>query len=70
MMMLSKMREDIVKVMNESELPIDAVYFVLKDIMNEVVNQYNYYIEQDRAEMAAQESSAEVVEEQPQVEGE
>lgn len=40
-MELHKLKEKIVKDINESTLPIDAIYFVLKEILNSVSEIYN-----------------------------
>ena len=54
-MELNNLKEQIIQNINTSGLSIDAVYFVMKDIMNEIVNLYNQQIEIERA-AAAQES--------------
>lgn len=40
-MQLHELKEKIVKDINESNLPVDAVYFVLKEIINSVSLLYN-----------------------------
>lgn len=40
-MELDKLREKIIVDINESKLPIDAIYFVLKDILGETISEYN-----------------------------
>lgn len=44
-MVLNNFRKEIIEKINKSGLSIDCVYFVLKDIMNDVVVQYNQLIE-------------------------
>ena len=39
-MLLKDLEEKIIQNINESNLPIDAVYFVMKSIMQEVNNKY------------------------------
>ena len=55
-MILNDFKNNLVKNIQESNLPIDAIYFVMKDIMNEVINTYNSVLEQKKnaAETAAQ----------------
>lgn len=40
-MILRDMRKQVENIINQSGLPIDAIYFVLKDILNEVTEIYN-----------------------------
>lgn len=40
-MQLHELKEKIVKDINESNLPIDATYYVLKEILNTVTSLYN-----------------------------
>lgn len=40
-MTLTELRKNIVDIVNQSDLPIDGIYFVMKDIMNEIVGIYN-----------------------------
>ena len=40
-MFLRDMRKKVEDIINQSGLPIDAIYFVLKDILNEVTEIYN-----------------------------
>ena len=40
-MILRNLRKQIEDIINQSGLPIDAIYFVLKDILNEVTEIYN-----------------------------
>ena len=39
-MKIDNFYQDILKVVNTSNLPIDAVYFVLKEVLNEVSEKY------------------------------
>lgn len=40
-MILRDTRRNIEKILNESGLPIDAIYFIIKDIYNEVIEIYS-----------------------------
>ena len=40
-MILRNLRTQFENIINQSGLPIDAIYFVLKDILNEVSEIYN-----------------------------
>ena len=60
-MILDNLKNKIIEVVNESNLPVDAIYFVMKDIMSEIVEQYNITLQQEQsAATAAQESQTEV----------
>jgi hypothetical protein len=65
-MIFTDLRKALVKLINESGLPIDAVYFILKDLMAEATEQYNIALQQEQnAAAAAQESQTEVPESEP-----
>lgn len=59
-MMLDDFKNDIYRLINESTLPIDAVYYVMKDILNDVANAYNRQLEMERAAAASQVESDEI----------
>jgi len=65
-MILNDLRVNITKVLNQSGLSIDVIYYVMKDIMNEVTSLYNQQLQLEREQnaAAAQESKEEVQEEQ------
>ena len=65
-MILNDLRVNITKVLNQSGLSIDVIYYVMKDIMNEVTNLYNQQLqlEQQQNAAAAQEAKEEAQEEQ------
>lgn len=52
-MILRDTRRNIEKILNKSGLPIDAIYFIVKDIYNEVIDIYNNEIEAEE-QVAAQ----------------
>lgn len=52
-----ELRQKISDIINQSGLPIDGVYFILRDILNEVIEIYNQQLQQQNAAMAAQESA-------------
>lgn len=52
-MILNDFKDKIYKDINESNLSIDAIYYVMKDIMNDIVNAYNRQIEYENAEAAS-----------------
>lgn len=52
-MILRDFRKQLEKVINESGLPIDAVYFVLKDILNEATQIYENTIREEEQQQAA-----------------
>mgnify|MGYP006988842635 CR=1 FL=1 len=51
-MILNDLRKNISDLINESQLPIDAVYYVMKDIMSEIITIYNQQIEMENAAAA------------------
>lgn len=51
-MILYKFRKDLENLINNSGLPIDAAYFVLKDIMYEMDNIYKQEIKKEEIEAA------------------
>lgn len=60
-MNLMELRQNISTVINQSELPIDGIYFVLKDILSEVAEICNQQIQKNEA--TAQQSQESVKEE-------
>lgn len=44
-LIIEDFKHSIVDTVNQSGLPIGIVYYVMKDIMNELVNNYETYIE-------------------------
>lgn len=63
-MELNNFKQQIIKDINTSGLTIDAVYFVLKDVMNEVVGLFNKQVEMESAAVA-QESKNETKDLEP-----
>lgn len=53
-MLLRDLEQKIVKVINESGLPIDAIYFIMKSLMTEIEQKYNEYCRIEDAEAAQQ----------------
>ena len=53
-MLLRDLEQKIVKVINESGLPIDAIYFIMKSLMVEIEQKYNEYCRAEDAEVAQQ----------------
>lgn len=60
-MILYNFRKDLENLINNSGLPIDAAYFVLKDIMREIDSIYTQEIEREEIE-AAQAAAAQAQE--------
>lgn len=54
-MVLKDFRKQIENVINQSELPIDAVYFVFKDIFNEVTQIYENIAKEEELQTALKE---------------
>lgn len=53
-MLLRDLEQKIVKVINESGLPIDAIYFIMKSLMAEIEQRYDEYCRTEDAEVAQQ----------------
>ena len=46
-MVLRDLRKNIEDIVNQSNLSIDCIYFVFKDLMNEIENIYNQEIQRE-----------------------
>ena len=46
-MVLRDLRKNIEDIVNQSKLSIDCIYFVFKDLMNEIENVYNQEIQRE-----------------------
>ena len=46
-MVLRDLRKNIEDIVNQSNLSIDCIYFVFKDLMNEIENVYNQEIQRE-----------------------
>lgn len=40
-MLLTDIRTKVIEILNNSQLPIDAIYYIMKDIMREIELVYN-----------------------------
>jgi len=49
-MILNEFRKKLINTINESNLSIDCVYFVLKDVLSNVTELYNNQLEQEKIE--------------------
>ena len=58
-MILRNFRKQIENIINQSGLPIDAIYFVVKDILNEVSEIYNNEVTKEEMQKIEQENSKE-----------
>ena len=45
--MMEELREKIAKDVNESNLPLDCVYYLFKDLFRDLESQYSMYIQQN-----------------------
>lgn len=48
-MILNDFKNNIIKIINESSLTIDAVYYVMKDIMGDITATYNLTLQKEAA---------------------
>ena len=63
MLLTTEFRNNLFKTINEANLPVDIIYYTMKDIMNEITMAYNNELAKERAEAAAKEETIETVEE-------
>ena len=61
-MILNDLKNKVITMLNESNLSIDAIYYVMKEIMQEVEMTYNRMLQ---AEAAAKDAPVQAEEEQP-----
>ena len=53
-MVLNNFKNQIIEVINSSNLTIDGIYYVMKDIMNDIVLQYNTILQKEVEMQASQ----------------
>lgn len=53
MMKLYGFKQQLVRLINSSQLTVEEVFYVMKDLLNEVTQNYNQQIDQYRAAAAA-----------------
>ena len=53
-MILNDFKNQIIEVINSSNLTIDGIYYVMKDIMNDIVIQYNTILQKEAEAQASQ----------------
>lgn len=63
-MTLTQLRQEIANLINTSDLPIDGVYFVMKDLLNEITDVYTQWIKNINNAAAGQVETDEVKEEE------
>lgn len=61
-MLLNDTKQDIINILNSSNLPIDAIYYVVREVLQEVEATYNKVLaeERDARLQAAAKDNAEV----------
>lgn len=59
MMKLYNFKQQLVRLINTSQLTVEEVFYVMKDLLNEVTQNYNQQIDQYRNVAAALEASSE-----------
>jgi hypothetical protein len=62
-MKLAQLRNDIVEIINKSNLEADCIYFVLQDIMNNIAVAYNEELKQIEEEKQKKENEKKLTEE-------
>lgn len=64
-MILNDFKNQIIEVINSSNLTIDGIYYVMKDIMYDITNQYNILLQKEAEAQASINEESQAVEEQP-----
>lgn len=59
MMKLYNFKQQLVRLINTSQLTVEEVFYVMKDVLNEVTQNYNQQIDQYRNVATALEASSE-----------
>ena len=59
MMKLYNFKQQLVRLINTSQLTVEEVFYVMKDLLNEVTQNYNQQIDQYRNVAATLEASSE-----------
>lgn len=59
MMKLYNFKQQLVRLINTSQLTVEEVFYVMKDLLNEVTQNYNQQIDQYKNMAAALEASSE-----------
>lgn len=62
-MILRDLRKNVENIINQSGLSIDCIYFVFKDLMNEIENIYNQEIQKELIEQQENKNNDENIEE-------
>lgn len=63
-MILNDFKNQLIKIINDSNLTIDAIYYVMKDIMNDIATQYNLVLQQEAEAAASAKEESQAEEEQ------
>lgn len=58
-MLLKDLKDNVINMLNTSNLPIDAIYYVMREIMMEVELTYNKLVQEEQDEMAQARADAE-----------
>ena len=70
-MVLNDLKQKIIVMLNESRLPIDGIYYVTREVMQEVEMAYNQALQQEKQQQANNNVTVEEVkEEEPEIEAE
>lgn len=63
-MVLNDLKQNIINMLNESRISIDAIYYVVREVMQEVEVAYNRVLEEEKMQAAQQPKIEEVKEEE------
>lgn len=64
-MILNDFKSKIIETINTSNLTIEVIYYIMKDIMYDVTNQYNTLLQQEAAAQVSIKEESQAVEGQP-----
>ena len=51
-MVLNDLKQNIINMLNESRISIDAIYYVVREVMQEVETAYNRVLEEEKMQAA------------------
>lgn len=62
MFKMNTLKQNIVNVINESQLNVEEVYYVMKDLMEEIINGYNQQLRQEKENKVVEDNKEENIE--------
>lgn len=56
---MEELRDKLINMINECDLPIEGIYYIFKDVFRELSDQYSVVLQKQRQEKASQEGITE-----------